>query len=62
LGDGAFTEPESIATARGLTYTDISFAGDPTVNYFYMVRALSLDGEKSKPSRKVGEFNIIASH
>lgn len=54
-------EPESIATVTDTTYTDPWAAGDPTINHYYQVRALSSAGEKSKLSGKVGEFDFTTS-
>lgn len=55
---GLFTEPESIATVTEQFYTDLAASRDPATNYYYLVRALSLNGQKSEPSERVGEFNI----
>lgn len=53
-------ELESLATVTNTSYFDAGAAGDPT-NYYYLVRALGLDGQKSAPSEKVGEFIITTS-
>ena len=55
---GFFAEPESIATVTEQSYTDLAVAWDPANNYYYLVRALSFDGQKSEPSGRVGEFDI----
>jgi hypothetical protein len=60
LPENAPAEPESLATVTNTTYFDAEAAGDPT-NYYYLVKVLSLDGQKSAPSEKVGEFTINTS-
>jgi len=60
LPENPSAEPESLATITNTSYIDAEAAGDPT-NYYYVVRVLSLDGEKSAPSEKVGEFTITTS-
>jgi hypothetical protein len=60
LPENPLAEPESLATVTNTSYFDAEAAGDPT-NYYYLVRALGLDGQKSAPSEKVGEFTITTS-
>jgi hypothetical protein len=56
LGDGQFSEPESLASVQSTSYVDLSACTDPITNHYYQVRARSLDGKLSEPSCMVGEF------
>lgn len=46
-----------IAAPTGTTYTDPGAAGDPSVNRFYRIVAVSLSQGSSAPSSAVGEFD-----
>lgn len=46
-----------IASPSGTSYTDPARAGDPAVNYFYRIVAVSATQGSSGPSAPVGEFD-----
>jgi hypothetical protein len=47
-----------LATVTGTGYTDTGAAGDPGVNYYYVVTALDVLGNESGPSNRVGEIDF----
>lgn len=49
---------DSLASTIDTTYTDAGAAGDVGTNYFYTVKAVDGDGNKSTESNMVGEYDI----
>lgn len=52
-----FTPGTPLATTGNSTWTDVGAAGDPLVNYYYIVRAQNACGE-SADSKRLGEFDF----
>jgi len=48
---------DSLAITFGITYTDIGAAGNPIINYYYIVRSVDDSGNKSGSSNRVGKLN-----
>ncbi len=48
---------DSLDATNDNTYTDVAAAGNPGVNYFYVVKAVDELGQKSADSNMVGEFD-----
>jgi hypothetical protein len=55
----AIGDPDSVGTTSAEEYLDQGAAGDTGVQYFYVVRAVDVDGLKSADSNRVGEFDRL---
>jgi hypothetical protein len=49
---------DSLSFTSDTTYTHAGAAGDTLVNFYYTVKAVDTDGQKSDESNRVGEFDI----
>jgi len=48
---------DSLAGTSDTSYTDVSVAGHTGINYFYAVKAVDNEGNRSNESNRVGEFD-----
>ena len=55
--DFTTTAGESLASTAGTGYADSSVYFSPMVDFYYLVRAIDLTGNRSAESRRVGEFD-----
>ena len=55
----AISDPDSMGVSSGDEYLDPGAAGDPWVHYYYVVRAVDVDGVKSANSNRLGEFDRL---
>jgi len=55
----AISDLDSVGASSGEEYLDPGAAGDTLVQYFYVVRAVDIDGVKSIESNRVGEFDVL---
>ena len=51
------TASESLAATSGAGFPDSSVFFSPTINFFYLVKAVDVSGNKSAESARVGEFD-----
>ena len=56
------TVQDSIGTAAGTEYLDAGAVGDTTANYFYVIKAVDLGGNRSEESNCAGEFDRMMSN
>ncbi len=53
--------PVATVAAPAATWTDVGIAGDPGLNFFYIVRARDAAGNEGAPSNCVGEFDYATT-